>query len=128
MSIFRRFVGIVANLKLAIVLLLVIALFSIAGTVIEQGESLTFYQQNYPQEPALFGFLTWQVLLTLGLNHVYSTWWYLSLLVLFGSSLTACTFTRQLPALKAARNWKYYQKPRQFTKLALSTELDKGFS
>ena len=126
MNLFRRLIKIVANLKLAIVLLLVIALFSIAGTVIEQGESLSFYQQNYPQEPALFGFLTWQVILTLGLNHVYSTWWYLSLLVLFGSSLTACTFTRQLPALKAARNWKFYQKPRQFTKLALSTELDIG--
>ena len=123
---FRRLVRIVANLKLAIVLLLVIALLSIAGTVIEQGESLTFYQQNYPQEPALFGFLSWEVILTLGLNHVYSTWWYLSLLVLFGSSLTACTFTRQLPALKAARNWKFYQKPRQFTKLALSAELDTG--
>lgn len=126
MNIFRRSVKIIANLKLAIVLLLVIALLSITGTVIEQGESLSFYQQNYPQEPALFGFLSWQVILTLGLNHVYSTWWYLSLLVLFGSSLTACTFTRQLPALKAARNWKFYQKPRQFTKLALSTELDKG--
>ncbi len=126
MNIFRRLVGIVANLKLAIVLLLVIALFSIAGTVMEQGESLAFYQQNYPQDPALFGFLSWQVILTLGLNHVYSTWWYLSLLVFFGSSLTACTFTRQLPALKAARNWKFYQKPRQFTKLALSTELGTG--
>ncbi|MGK7953297.1 MAG: cytochrome c biogenesis protein [Xenococcaceae cyanobacterium] len=126
MNIVRSSIKIVANLKLAIVLLLVIALFSITGTVIEQGESLSFYQQNYPTEPALFGFLTWQVILNLGLNHVYSTWWYLSLLVLFGTSLTACTFTRQLPALKAARNWKFYQQPRQFTKLALSTELNTG--
>ena len=122
----RRFIGIVANLRLAIILLLVIALVSIAGTVIEQAESLAFYQQNYPEEPALYGFLTWKVILAWGLNHVYSTWWYLSLLILFGSSLTACTFTRQLPALKAARKWKYYQKPAQFTKLALSTELDTG--
>ena len=126
MNIIRSSIKLVANLKLAIVLLLVIALFSITGTVIEQGETLSFYQQNYPQEPALFGFLTWQVILNLGLNHVYSTWWYLSLLVLFGTSLTACTFTRQLPALKAARNWKFYQKPRQFNKLALSTELNTG--
>lgn len=124
--ILRRLVATVANLKLAIVLLLAIAVVSISGTVIEQAESLTFYQQNYPEEPALYGFLTWKVILAWGLNHVYSTWWYLSLLVLFGSSLTACTFTRQLPALKAARQWKYYQKPSQFNKLALSTELDTG--
>ena len=124
--IFRRFVGIVANLKLAIVLLLAIAVVSIAGTVIEQAETLSFYQQNYPESPALYGFLTWKVILVAGLNHVYSTWWYLSLLILFGASLTACTFTRQLPALKAARKWKYYQKPKQFEKLALSAELNKG--
>ena len=124
--IFRRFISVVANLKLAIVLLLAIAVVSIAGTVIEQAETLSFYQQNYPESPALYGFLTWKVILAWGLNHVYSTWWYLSLLILFGTSLTACTFTRQLPALKAARKWKYYQKPKQFEKLALSAELNRG--
>lgn len=124
--IFRRFIGIIANLKLAIILLLAIAVVSIAGTVIEQAETLSFYQQNYPESPALYGFLTWKVILAWGLNHVYSTWWYLSLLILFGASLTACTFTRQLPALKAARKWKYYQKPKQFEKLALSAELERG--
>ncbi|MEL6580764.1 MAG: cytochrome c biogenesis protein, partial [Cyanobacteria bacterium J06621_12] len=66
------------------------------------------------------------VILAWGLNHVYSTWWYLSLLILFGASLTACTFTRQLPALKAARKWKYYTKPKQYEKLALSAELEHG--
>lgn len=112
-----------ADLRLAIALLLAIAIFSIAGTVIEQGESLSFYQQNYPTDPALFGFLSWKVLLITGLDHVYRTWWFLALLILFGSSLTACTFTRQFPALGAARKWKYYQQPRQFQKLALSAEI-----
>lgn len=122
----RRLISVLADLRLAIILLLTIALFSISGTVIEQGQSLAFYQANYPEQPALFGFLSWKVILILGLDHVYRTWWFLSILVLFGSSLTACTFTRQLPALKAARNWKFYQEPRQFQKLALSAELDRG--
>lgn len=113
-----------ADLRLAILLLLAIALFSISGTVIEQGQSIQFYQDNYPEHPALFGFLTWKVILIIGLDHVYQTWWFLSLLILFGSSLTACTFTRQFPALKAARNWKFYEQPRQFEKLALSAELE----
>lgn len=120
----KTLVPVLADLRLAIVLLLAIALFSISGTVIEQGQSLEFYQANYPEEPALFGFLTWKVLLTIGLDHVYATWWFLSLLILFGTSLTACTFMRQLPALKAARSWKFYKKPRQFEKLALSTTID----
>ena len=113
-----------ADLRLAIILLLAIAFFSISGTVIEQGQSVPFYQSNYPEHPALFGFLTWKVVLIAGLDHVYRTWWFLSILILFGSSLTACTFTRQFPALKAARRWKFYEEPKQFEKLALSAELE----
>lgn len=114
-----------ADLKLAIVLLLAIALFSISGTVIEQGESLSFYQDNYPESPALFGFLTWKFILILGLDHVYRTWWFLAILILFGASLTACTFTRQITALRwFSRTWNFYSKPRQFEKMALSTQLE----
>jgi cytochrome c biogenesis protein len=122
----RPLIKFLADLRLAIALLLLIAVFSISGTVIEQGETLGFYQQNYPDNPALFGFLSWQVILQLGLNHVYRTWWFLALLVLFGSSLTACTFNRQFPALKAARRWQFYHQPRQFEKLALGTLLSSG--
>jgi len=120
----QEFLPILTNLKLAIALLLLIALFSISGTVIEQGQSPAFYQSNYPEHPALFGFLTWKVIQVVELDHVYRSWWFLTLLILFGTSLTACTFTRQLPALKAARRWKYYEESRQFQKLALSAELD----
>lgn len=123
----RELIPLLADLRLAIVLLLVIALFSISGTLIEQGQSLEFYKANYPEHPALFGFLTWKVLLTLGLDHVYRTWWFLSLLILFGSSLTACTFQRQLPALRwFSRTWNFYTQPRQFHKFALSAEFKQG--
>ncbi|AFZ18275.1 cytochrome c biogenesis protein [Allocoleopsis franciscana] len=125
-NIWRQLLSVLGDLRLAIVLLLAIAVFSISGTVIEQGQSLAFYQSNYPEDPALFGFLSWKVLLTLELDHVYRTWWFLSILILFGSSLTACTFTRQFPALKAARRWTFYKEPRQFQKLALSAELETG--
>ena len=120
----REVLPVLADLRLAIILLLAIALFSISGTVVEQGQSVEFYQSNYPEHPALFGFLTWKVLLIAGLDHVYRTWWFLSILILFGSSLTACTFTRQFPALKLARRWKFYEEPKQFEKLALSAELE----
>lgn len=122
----QELLPVLTNLRLAIALLLLIAIFSSTGTVIEQGQSPGFYQANYPEHPALFGFLTWKVIQVVGLDHVYRTWWFLALLILFGTSLTACSFTRQLPALKAAQRWKYYEEPRQFQKLALSAELDTG--
>ncbi|MDE5074861.1 MAG: cytochrome c biogenesis protein ResB, partial [Trichodesmium sp. St16_bin2-tuft] len=47
--IFRReILPLLADLRLAIALLLIIAICSISGTVIEQGESIAFYQENYP--------------------------------------------------------------------------------
>lgn len=122
----RELLPLLADLRLAIILLLTIAVFSISGTVIEQGQSAEFYQANYPEHPALFGFLTWKLILALGLDHVYRTWWFLALLVLFGASLTACTFTRQVPALKAAQRWRFYDQPRQFEKLALSATCPTG--
>ncbi len=120
----RELFPILGNLKFAIVLLFLIAIFSISGTVIEQGETLDFYQKNYPEHPALFGFLTFKILLIAGLNHVYSTWWFLALLIFFGASLAICTFSRQLPMLKVAKRWHYYSKPQSFGKLALSTQLN----
>ncbi len=122
----HQIVAILANLKTAIALLLLIALFSILGTVIEQGQTLDFYRENYPEHPALFGFLSYQVILAIGLEHVYGSWWFLTLLILFGTSLTACTFNRQLPILKASKRWFYYTKPQSFTKLPLATEIAGG--
>lgn len=122
----HQVVALLANLKVAIALLLLIALFSILGTVIEQGQPLDFYQENYPEHPALFGFLSFKVILAIGLEHVYSSWWFLTLLILFGTSLTACTFNRQLPILKASKRWFYYTKPQSFDKLPLATEIIGG--
>ncbi|MCU0523676.1 MAG: cytochrome c biogenesis protein [Elainella sp. Prado103] len=123
----RELFPLLADLRLAIALLLAIAIFSILGTVIEQGQTLGFYQANYPEQPALFGFLSWKVILTLGLDHVYRTWWFLALLILFGASLTICTFQRQLPALRwFSRTWNFYSQPRQFEKFALSATLPEG--
>jgi cytochrome c biogenesis protein len=113
-----------ASLRLAIVLLLIIALFSISGTVIEQGQTLDYYRDNYPEQPALFGFLTWKVLLAVGLNNVYRTWWYLGLLIFFGASLATCTMRTQLPALKSAQKWRFYDNPKFFQRLALSATIE----
>ncbi len=125
----KKIVPVIANLKFAIVLVLIIATLSIAGTVIEQGETPGFYQTNYPEQPALFGFLTWKVIQVIGLDHVYRTWWYLALLVLFGVSLLTCTITTQLPMLKSARKWKFYDNPKFFQRLALSAEIaDRDFT
>ena len=45
-----------ANLQLAIFLLLSIGIVVAIGTIIEQEQSLAFYQQNYPETNPVAGF------------------------------------------------------------------------
>ncbi|WP_287127920.1 cytochrome c biogenesis protein [Candidatus Cyanaurora vandensis] len=112
------------SLPLAIVLFLVIAVLSITGTVIPQQQDWTFYVEKYPDKGAVvLGFLTWQRIIDWGLDDVYRTWWFIGILVLFGTSLITCSFLRQIPMLKAAQRWRYYDEPRQLARFALYGEV-----
>ena len=91
------------NLQLAIFLLLIIAILSSLGTIIEQDKNSLFYEINYPVSSPVMGFLSSDTIFLLGLDHIYTSSWFLLLLVVFGSSLVSCTFSRQVPSLKLAR-------------------------
>jgi cytochrome c biogenesis protein len=108
-----------ANLQFAIVLLLTIAALSTIGSVIEQNQSIEFYQKTY--NPDSTNFLTATFILQLGLDHIFRTWWFISLLFLFGTSLTCCTFLQQFPILTAARKFKFYNSEKNFTALPFKT-------
>lgn len=113
-----------ADLRVAILLLLVIAGVSITGTVIEQDQPLSFYKINYPEIKPVFGFLTWKVITKLGFDHAYSTAWFTTLIILFSISLISCTFLRQLPTLKKARQWQFYSNKKRFKNIEISTNLN----
>jgi len=55
----------VADLRFSIFLLLLISVFSIFGTIIEQDQSLEIYKTNYPLTNPIFGFLTWDRIIQL---------------------------------------------------------------
>jgi cytochrome c biogenesis protein len=97
-----------ANLKFAIVLLFTIGLVIALGTFIEQEQSLSFYQQNYPQTKPILGFINWNIILALKLDHIYTSSWFSALLIVFSTSLLSCTLTVQLPSLRRFRRWKFF--------------------
>ena len=97
-----------ANLQLAISFLFIIGIIIAIGTIIEQDQSLSFYKENYPENNPMFGFLTWKIITFLNLDQIYTAWWFLVLLLLFASSLIACTFTTQIPSIKTFKLWKFY--------------------
>lgn len=98
-----------AQLQNAIFLLLVIAIFSILGTIIEQDKSLDYYQNQYSSIFFFDKVNLFQIIIFFGINHVYRTWWFFTLLFLFASCLIICTFLQQFPLLKLARrcNFKF---------------------
>ncbi|CAM9094826.1 unnamed protein product [Sphacelaria rigidula] len=116
----RRFFKNLANLKLAILILLIIAIVISIGSIIEQNREIQFYQKGYSY--ILFGLQLWKIILFLGLNNIYSTWWFFLLLFILGLSLTCCTIIQQLPTLKFSRRYYFYKQINQFNKLTFKLE------
>ena len=117
-----RLVAWIADLRVAIVLLLVIAVASGIGTAIPQKESEAFYHQLYDPAPWL-GLVRGDGVLGLQLDHVYSSGWFLALLAWLGLALLLCSWRRQWPALQASLRWIDYRKPRQLSKLSVAETL-----
>ena len=120
----QRFFRSIADLRFAIAILLIIALSSIIGTVIEQDQSIEFYKLNYPLTNRVFGFLSWDLILKLGFDQVYKTWWFIVFILLFGISLFTCTLIQQLPSLKISRRCQFFRTSQQFQRLKVATTLN----
>ena len=103
-----------ADLRFAMLMLLLIAVSSVIGTIIEQDQTIEIYKLNYPITNKIFNFLSWDIILFFGFDHIYKTWWFIFLIVLFGISLLTCTSIQQVPALKIARRCQFFRSPKQF--------------
>ena len=119
----RFIVKSLADLRFAIFLLLLIASFSIIGTIIEQDQILEYYQNNYPVEKSILGFINWKFIIQLGFDHIYKTIWFITLLIIFGCSLLSCTFLQQLPSLKIAQRCQFFRTTNQFKKLKIKNQI-----
>jgi len=113
---------IIADLRFAISILLIIASVSIIGTIIVQDQPIEIYQKDYPLTKPIFGFLTWELIINLGFDHIYTTWWFIFLIIIFGLSLLTCTSLQQLPSLRISRKCQFFRKPNQFKKLKFYTK------
>lgn len=122
MSLIRRLAALLSDLRLAIVLLLLIAIASAVGTILPQGEDSSLYLERFNRDPWL-GLINGERMLQLQLDQVYSSGWFLTLLGWLGLALILCSWRRQWPALQAALRWIDYREPRQLSKLAVAETL-----
>lgn len=76
-----------ASVKLAIFTLCTLAITSIIGTVIPQGENTAFYINKYGPKTAQF-------MRILDIPEMYYSWWFLGLLGVLSCNLIICSFDR----------------------------------
>lgn len=118
---------ILIDLKFSILILALIAFASSFGSFIEQDEPRSFYEENYPIEKPIYGFVTSRIILNFGLDHVYNTWWFLLLLFILSLSLIGCTLTRQFPLVKNSKEYFFRKQSNSFLRLPFSIKLQKNF-
>ncbi len=82
----QKIIKFLRSMKFGMVLLVCVLLLSLAGSLIPQGNDPAWYAQNYPQFH--------QIILTLGLHRLFSTWYFVTLMALLCTSLTLCSLTR----------------------------------
>lgn len=113
----QKIFKLLTDLKFALAILFLIAIASSLGSFIEQDEPILFYQQNYPLNQPIYGFIDWNLIINLGLDHIYRTWWFLFLLLILGISLIGCTITRQFPVLQNSKEYFFKKEKKSFLNL-----------
>lgn len=84
-----------SSMKSALSLLLFLGAAASLGTLIPQGQPPLFYRAHYGEAGGSF-------ILLLSLDHVYRSWWFLTLVSLLGLSLLLCSLRRW----KKLTGWK----------------------
>jgi len=114
-------IKIITDLRFAIFILGIIAVTSSVGSFIEQDEGKSFYEENYLKP--IYGFIDSNLILKLGLDHIYTTWWFLSLLAILSFSLIGCTIRRQFPLFKNSKEYFFKKEKTSFNNLSFSIKI-----
>lgn len=83
-----------SSLKLTVILLIILALVSIIGTVVAQDDPM----KNMSMMVGLFGPEkapgALNLMITLGITHMYHSWWFVFLLLTLSANIAICTLER----------------------------------
>jgi cytochrome c biogenesis protein len=96
---FAEAVELVSSMRFAISLLTIVAIASVIGTVLKQSEPMT----NYVNQ---FGPFWFEVFAMLGLYSVYSSWWFLLILVFLILSTALCVVRNAPKMIRDMRSWR----------------------
>lgn len=104
----KKTLTLLTDLKFAISLFFLISFYGICGSILEQERPAQYYIENYSNEKPFLKFLTSDLIFNLGLDHIFSTWWFYILIFIFALSLITCSFTRQVPIFLFSRGSRFF--------------------
>ena len=104
----KKTLQLLTDLKFAISLFFLISFYGVCGSILEQERPAQYYIENYSVDKPFLNFLTSDLIFNLGLDHIFSTWWFYILLIIFSLSLITCSFTRQLPIFLFSRGVRFF--------------------
>jgi len=109
------------SMNFAILLLLILAVASVVGSVL---------QQNQPYEDYVikFGSFWFQVYRNLGLYDVYSAGWFLAILVFLCISVSVCVYRNGPTMLRDVRRWRDDVTEKSLLRMRSASELATGES
>ncbi|MEJ2201526.1 MAG: cytochrome c biogenesis protein ResB [Desulfuromonadaceae bacterium] len=110
-----------ASVKLALTTLILLAVASILGTLIKQGQAPEYYQQEYGEQLA-------RLLARCDLTHMYGSWWFLALLSLFALNLIVCSLERLPHTWRQMRQDNLAIDPERLAKMTPGSTLKSGLS
>lgn len=113
----KKILQLFTDLKFALFILLLIAVTSSLGSIIEQDQTIDYYQITYPSTHPIYGFLDWQLITFFGLDHLYRTGWFFGLLLILSVSLISCTMIRQFPLFFNSKEYFFKKQKISFSKL-----------
>ena len=90
----KKVLNFLRSMRFGLTLLTLIGIFSVIGTVIPQGNSISWYAQNYPSAHGL--------IMNLKQNDVFGSWYVIVILVLLCVNLIFCSLLRIRSVTKAA--------------------------
>jgi len=102
----KRITNFLTSLKFGIILFIIIAVYSIIGTVIPQGMDLQFYLNQYHTFGSLMVFLQF--------DRVYSSVIYLAIVLVFVINLVGCTLKILPVQLKKMKDYIIHLKRKVF--------------
>lgn len=99
-----------SSVKVGVWIIVVTLVASILGTIFPQQMYIPTNAdpwQYYPEQYGTLGYLY----VVFGLHNMYSSWWFVSLLVMLGISLVICSLDRVVPLYKALKKQRVTRHP-----------------